>query len=184
MRLAAFVACIITLLVSANANCATISLDPKWVESNIDKPIPPHAVPGGTYDGYTVYVCRAYVNSGVHPGKLEDGRCLVVWGGTAYARDTYEVLVGNSDERLWTWREGVPDNAYVGGHKSIGTPLAVCRGRRDEGFLGLGTPSFHPGKIEDGKCVYVYKGQVFKETKDFGVLLTELSEPDAESSAP
>ncbi|WP_230970193.1 DM9 repeat-containing protein [Nitrogeniibacter aestuarii] len=56
---------------------------------------PRNAVPYGyETDGDPLYVSRARINNGVHPGKLlKSGKCAVVHGGAEEYFDRYEVLV-------------------------------------------------------------------------------------------
>lgn len=56
---------------------------------------PRNAVPYGyEKDGNPLYVCRASINNGVHPGKLlKRGKCAVGHGGAEKYFDRYEVLV-------------------------------------------------------------------------------------------
>lgn len=53
------------------------------------------AVVGGSADGQNFYVCRASASGGVHPGRLQNGKCNYSFGGRGYASNNYEVLNGN-----------------------------------------------------------------------------------------
>lgn len=55
--------------------------------------VPPGAVVGGhEANGAPQYVCRAYYNGGMHPGKVVGTNCNIGWGGTEVTIPTYEVL--------------------------------------------------------------------------------------------
>lgn len=53
------------------------------------------AVVGGSGDGQIYYVCRASASGGVHPGRMQNGKCNYSFGGRGYASQDYEVLNGN-----------------------------------------------------------------------------------------
>jgi ankyrin repeat protein len=53
------------------------------------------AVVGGYGDGQSYYVCRASESGGVHPGRMQNGKCNYSFGGRGYASSNYEVLNGN-----------------------------------------------------------------------------------------
>ena len=69
----------------------------KWV-SAINGVISGDALPGGTEDGQTVFICRAKITvgaGGVHIGRTgwtTDHKCLISYGNKQYSYDAFEVL--------------------------------------------------------------------------------------------
>jgi hypothetical protein len=71
------------------------SLSPTWQAASNGQ-VPPNAVAqGNDNDGTPFFACRAYVGSGLHPGKIrKDWRgCDVPHGGTEVTQSSYFVLV-------------------------------------------------------------------------------------------
>ncbi|WP_425074621.1 DM9 repeat-containing protein [Sagittula sp. S175] len=67
-----------------------------WVAPRQVGDVPPGAVIGGGENGSPLYVCRAYVKGGVHPGKIgatTRWNCNAGLGGKEYPVKDYEVLV-------------------------------------------------------------------------------------------
>lgn len=67
----------------------------RW-EFNAGGDVPPNAIPAGVeHHGEVLYICRAELEGGVHPGKTSRGigACAVPWGGYEHNIDPYEVLV-------------------------------------------------------------------------------------------
>ncbi|MDD9986508.1 MAG: DUF3421 domain-containing protein [Spirochaetaceae bacterium] len=58
--------------------------------------VPSNAIPAGSEVGGTpLYICRAEIEGGTHPGKTREriGSCAVAWGGREHYINPYEVLV-------------------------------------------------------------------------------------------
>lgn len=94
-------------------------------------------------DGRPLWVCRAWYNGGLHPGKVRPGfrGCNIGWGGEEHAIERYEVLAGGAGGYAWVraQRGFIPDFAIAAGRDSDGRTLFVCRARYRNGV--------HPGKI-------------------------------------
>ena len=150
------------------------------MSSGLGQPTPAGAISGGQENDQERYVCRAPFNGGLHPGKLIGGRCNIGWGGKGYELNTYEVLTGTQDTRLWAGRNTT--KGYVGGHEADGRPLVICVAYRKEGFLGLGTPSRHPGKLLAWRCNYEYGGEEV-EGDNYSVITTSFNS-DVDKLAP
>jgi hypothetical protein len=111
--------------------------------------VPLDAIIGGTEpDGTRLYICRAFFNGGLHPGRVRPGLagCDIGWGGVEHLVPFYQVLVPR-------WRSAINGNVPTGaysygfeapdpGNNFIGPALYPCRA-----FLNGG---LHPGKVRPG----------------------------------
>lgn len=66
--------------------------DDEYWSSDIDSRT---AIVGGNSGNQVFYICRAYENSGSHPGRLHDGKCNYSFGGRGYASTNYEISNGD-----------------------------------------------------------------------------------------
>lgn len=64
-----------------------------WVGSSYGA-IPRHAIPGGSENNRTLYVCQADYQNGTHTGKVIGKNCNFGWGGREVFTPHYSVLVG------------------------------------------------------------------------------------------
>jgi hypothetical protein len=110
---------------------------------------------GAEANGAPLYIIRAPMGSGVHPGKLNpaNGKGYVSYGGKEVELQSgLEVFVGKG---LWVTASGgeVPFGAIRGGADDDGSPLFIIRAA-----VGGGT---HPGKLspEYGKAYVPYDGR-------------------------
>src|ERR1700737_1880562 len=88
------------------------------------------AIPSGAAEngreanGEALFVARANLNGGVHPGKVrgEFGAANIGFGGKEVKVTNYEVLMNPGN---WASASGgqIPDGAVVFGHEEDGTPL-------------------------------------------------------------
>ena len=94
-------------------------------------------VPANAWDGLLqegkepVYIVRAEHGGRLIPGTLvpSKGVAYVSWGGLAYQKGTYQVLVKASTCNLtWQARSGdqVPDGAVIGGYNNNNQDFYVC----------------------------------------------------------
>ncbi|GLY07957.1 hypothetical protein Acsp01_83360 [Actinoplanes sp. NBRC 101535] len=102
--------------------------------------IPPGAVPHGyEQDGTPLWVCRAHMYGGLHPGKVRPalGMAGIAWDGEELGVPDYEVLM---DRGVWGIAHGgeVPADAYQVGWESSGEPLYTARAAVDGSNLQLG----------------------------------------------
>ena len=74
-------------------------------------------------DAGPLYVCRAQLPDGVHPGVTTGGPCLVPQKGKAEPFDAYEIAVGSG----FAWRAADWDRAIVAGKQGRNSYLCVCR---------------------------------------------------------
>jgi hypothetical protein len=112
--------------------------------------------------GFTLYVCRARQQDGVHPGKFFNGQCNISWGGQEIALTSgYELLVNTQPKYAqFLERVGVlnffgydPDETrwFVAG--AVGdTPLLACKSWAPDGNAAL-------GKFWEGRCYFGYDKQ-------------------------
>ncbi|MBD2450000.1 DUF3421 domain-containing protein [Nostoc sp. FACHB-152] len=64
-----------------------------WVSESYGS-VPSDAILAGyENDGSPLYICRAFYNEGLHPGKVVGENCNIGWGGQEISLPYYEVLV-------------------------------------------------------------------------------------------
>ena len=112
----------------------------QWVPAS-GGAIPPGAAENGhEANGEALFVARAQLNGGVHPGKVRGafGAANIPFGGQEVKVINYEVLMNPG---VWVTASGgtIPDGAVVFGHEADGTPLYVARANLEGGV--------HPGKV-------------------------------------
>lgn len=130
-----------------------------WVEAT-NGAIPPGAAANGQEaDGESLFVARANLNGGVHPGKVRGafGAANIPYGGSEVKVNPYEVLMNPGN---WVPASGgqVPDGAVDFGREADGTPLFVARANLEGGV--------HPGKVRlgFGSANIPFNGQEVKVT--------------------
>jgi len=104
--------------------------------------IPEGAVPHGhEADGEPIWVCRARVCNGLHPGKVRPafGGAHIAWNGGELRVDEYEVLMEAGEWRAARFGE-IPAAASACGYEATGEELFVARATVVDGDL-------QPGKI-------------------------------------
>lgn len=120
--------------------------NPKWINLMPGYPVPPDAVIGGDEPGRAApfYVCHANYRTGVHPGKLLDGKCNITWGGNEVSLMQYQVLVSRYPLNWIPASNGdIPPGAFAAGFEN-GRPLFVCQARYNGGM--------HIGKVVAQAC--------------------------------
>jgi len=127
------------------ALCTPARADDDWVFAASGS-VPLDAIQGGAEpDGTAVYICRAFFNNGVHPGRVRPGMtgCDIGWGGSEHLIPFYQVLVPR-----WVSADNgnIPPNAY-----SLGYEVPSVDGRQllypCRGYLN---GSLQPGKVRPG----------------------------------
>jgi len=111
---------------------------------------------GQESNGAPLFVCRAFFNGGLHPGKIrpEFRGCNIPYGGRENRVGRYEVLMDVRGVRWVMRRNGnVPRRALPAGREANGAPLYLCRAFFNGGL--------HPGKIrrEFNGCNIPYGGR-------------------------
>ena len=104
--------------------------------------IPDGAVPQGREaNGEPLWVCRARLYNGLHPGKVRPafGGANIAWNGVEVRVDDYEVLMEAGEWRAAQFGE-IPSEASAWGYEATGEGLFVARGPVVGGDL-------QPGKI-------------------------------------
>jgi hypothetical protein len=117
-----------------------------WRQASLGA-IPDGAVAHGhEADGEPLWVCRAKVFNGLHPGKVRPafGGAHIAWNGGEVRVDEYEVLMEAGE-----WREArfgeIPAEATAWGYEATGEELFVARATVVDGDL-------QPGKIRPAFC--------------------------------
>lgn len=104
----------------------------------------PDLVSSGTLsDGLPVYLCRAIVNGGIHPGMtgVWASGCEIGYGGAQKTIADFTVL---TDQFRWQRFHGtVPAKAAIAGNEADGRPLHAYRVKTRDGMLaGKYRPGF------------------------------------------
>lgn len=117
----------------------------EWVNGSYGSMPPPTITPNGGYEanGEPLFVCRASMNGGMHPGKIRNGfnGCNIGYGGREETVVSYQVFTGHG---RWTTAQfgAIPQGMIQAGREANGQPLGVCRAQWSGGV--------HPGKIRNG----------------------------------
>ncbi|MSS69988.1 MAG: DUF3421 domain-containing protein [Candidatus Latescibacteria bacterium] len=97
-----------------------------------------------------MFVCRAKMADGVHPGKFFNGMCNVGWGGVEKVHTSgYELLVNTQPQnakflpQTWVSPATAASATFTGGSAGT-TAMRVARASYNNGV--------HPGKEWAGKC--------------------------------
>lgn len=147
-----------------------------WVPMHTGQPLPGGALVGGRdydSDNVTLYVCRASIFGGVHPGKFLSNNCNVSFGGSGTEYHDFEVAVISNGTGHWGPYDATQvANMLLGGHEATGAPLYVCHVNyiHKDTLLGPFFPSdhdsgVHPGKLVNGKCDIEWGGKEIPETQ-------------------
>jgi hypothetical protein len=133
----------------------------EWIASQ-GGAVPAGARPSGYEAAGYLYICRATVEGGVHPGKVRPGLdgCFVPVNGREISIRQYEVLVGV--QRWDMARDGdVPQTAVESGRTRASQPLYVCRSAGAAGQLvpgrtgaGIRGCSIGVGGLEQTQAFY------------------------------
>ena len=137
-----------------------------WTSHETGKPIPAGAIRVDE----SLYVCRAKLPDGVHPGVSDGGPCLVPQKGVAQAFDAYEVAVGAS----YSWRAADWESAIVAGKQGRNGDLYVCRVRVT---AASGKSIFAGGKAyrtgnHAGHCYVAHEGKEVDFAGEFELLVS------------
>lgn len=140
-----------------------------WLRMTKGQKVPPDAIPGGTElvgenDGVGLHVCRVN-HSGLQPGKLLNGYCLIPYGGKEITFSEYEVATGKG-----SWGRARPNyaGALIGGWETE-RKLIVCRAHYVEALASAQIDhGQHPGKVVGGQCNFGFGGRE-RASSDFEV---------------
>lgn len=111
------------------------------------------AAHGREADGQPLWVCRAKVFNGLHPGKVRPafGGAQISWNGGELCVREYEVLMEAGEWRKARLGE-IPADASAGGYEATGEELFVARATVADSDLQLGKvrPAFGAANIGYG----------------------------------
>ena len=113
-----------------------------WIEAR-DGNVPSSAEAGHEADGRSLFVARAPLHGGLHPGKIRPGfgAAKIPFGGVEVDVASYEIL-DDRGRRVAASGGHVPVGAVVAAHEVDGAPLFVARANLEGGL--------HPGKVRPG----------------------------------
>lgn len=125
--------------------------------------LPHHAVVGGREGNKKLYVCRAKLSDGIHPGETGGRVCVVAYKGKAQEFADFEVATG----RGLKWSPGNWKSAIIGSLQFGTMDLYVCRARVDGYVI--------PGKAygrgpHKNHCFVPYQGRELDFAGDFELL--------------
>lgn len=113
--------------------------------------MPETVVIGNELSNNYYYVCQAYYQGSLIPGKLVAGNCNIAYNGQEIVLNNYRLLSGQGYQWEPAIPETIPSGAVIGGYESNGQPLYVCRAQ----YRG----EMHPGKIVDNRCNFGWGGR-------------------------
>lgn len=150
-----FICNLVTLSVLIVNIASVVPLE--WAGGYSQGGFPHDAVSVGRTQGDALYVCRAYHENNLLPGKLHPryNTCYIPWnGGELKIQDNYDVAAGYAS---WTSTSGsnIPSGAFLAGHdqdESVYACRAVLHG------------SMQPGKFRPSHsgCYISYNYQEYK----------------------
>jgi len=135
--------------------------------------IPQGAIQGGNEEGTPLYICRAYFEGGIQPGKVSPKSNKGAVIGYAHKEvdcPKYEILVGNPSAIRWVQTSGsfnpgsVRATPIEGGREPNGTPLFIAQAP-------------YKGNVVPGKCseklggALVAAGGKEREINEYAVLV-------------
>lgn len=125
-----------------------------WVDASPESTIPHHAIIGGKEPNsqQALYICRAEYLDGVHPGRLDNGKCTFTYHGNEIRANRYQLLVSKNPMRWLSASFGeIPRHSIAAG-RDHGKPLYICQATYQGGKL--------PGKVIGEDCHIGYQGRV------------------------
>lgn len=136
------------------------------------KNFPRDMIPGGEENGEPLYICRAFHDGSIQPGKASmnaNKGAVIGYGHDEIHLDTYEVLVGDARAVHWVEAHGrlnlneLGARPVEGGHEADGTPLYIAQAHVNNGV--------HPGKCSEklSHAFIPYNGSE-KEVSNYRVL--------------
>lgn len=141
----------------------------------------------GPKPGAPLYVCRAYYNGSLYPGKWIEGQCSIADGaGKEQKVKSYDVANGAAE---WRNFDGNVGALVPGGYDVDGTPQYICR--KQLNFFG--NKGYQPGRLAGGQCVISYGGAANSSGPPFEALYNvfpaggsgqQQGSPDAVGPAP
>ncbi|MBV7404493.1 DUF3421 domain-containing protein [Enterobacter sp. ENT03] len=108
----------------------------------------------GVQGSAPIFIIRARIKGGIHPGKWVYGNSAYVpWGGTEYTVTEFEIYTGPVK---WVPVKGknIPLDALVGGQEEDGRRLYIARAKFEQGLF-TGKAGSHLAK----GCSVSYKGK-------------------------
>lgn len=139
-----------------------------WEPHEAGEPIPAQAV--RVVETEALYVCRAQLPDGVHPGVTTGGPCLVPQKGSAEALDYYQIAVGTG----YGWRAADWDNAVPGGKQGRNGDLYVCRAAvaTPSGIRATAGGKAYRSGPHAGHCFVLHEGREVDVPGEFELLVS------------
>jgi hypothetical protein len=124
-----------------------------WQSREAGSPIPAGAI----RTGEALYVCRAQLPDGVHPGVTSGGPCLIPQKGKVQEFPKHEIAAGGGVE----WRAADWVNAVVGGSQGRNGDVYICRAQipgASGGSVHAGGKAYRTGN-HAGHCYLAHDGR-------------------------
>ncbi len=145
----------------------------QWVRHKAGAHIPNDAIVAAREVDHKLYVCRAQLRDGVHPGATTGDLCLVPQKGKVEKANEYEVAVG----RDYSWRRDYLEDAVIAGRQGRASDLYVCKARvvssAGENTIAVGK-TYRSGP-HAGHCYVSFEGSEFDVTSGFEVLCSSIA---------
>lgn len=120
----------------------------------------------GPKPGAPLWVCRAYLNGALLPGKWIEGQCSVSYAGREQKLSSYFVAMGPA---RWQTFDGNVSALVPGGYDVDNTPQYICRLH----LKMLGDKGLQPGRMAGGQCLVPYAGMEQNSGMPFEALYNE-----------
>lgn len=138
----------------------------QWVPSHPGAKVPKHAIVGGHEGKTKLYVCRARLADGIHPGKTSGGVCIIGQKGGVEHKTKFEIATA----RHYKWGHWGWKTAFIGGKQFGRVDLYVCRMRIEGAVVPGKAYGYGP---HAGHCFVPFKGRERNFTKGFELLKIE-----------
>ncbi|TPX38118.1 hypothetical protein SmJEL517_g00351 [Synchytrium microbalum] len=151
---------------------------PKWVQATGNN-LPPDAMQGGSEGSHPLFIARASIDGGVHPGKC--GPTMEPSGAHFSTLYRWERISKGITTMMELKKQGVL-KPVTGGFEKDGRPLYVCQAIHEDDS----GQTVHPGKcgmhMPEG-AHYAYGGNE-RTTERFSLLMIDTSMLGTETPAP
>lgn len=140
----------------------------RWLPQNASLKLPDDAVLATQNGPAKLYVCRAQLKDGVHPGATSGEACLIPNRGNVEKATSYEIAAGSG----YSW--GVPgwENAVPAGLQHKVTDLYSCRAEvaSADGSKVMAVGKAYRSGPHNGHCYVAYQDHEVDVTSGFEVL--------------
>ena len=143
-----------------------------WVRHEPGTLFPNDAIIAAKEGDKALYVCRAQLQDGVHPGATTGGPCLVPQKGKVEKVSEYEIAVGRS----YSWHTGDWEDAVIAGRQRQASDLYVCKARvaSSAGQNTIAVGKAYQSGFHAGHCYVAFEESEVDVTSGFAVLCSSM----------